>query len=75
MYREPEDIDYIKTDKALKFNIFDNARTRLFTAMNQYYALKSAIIADAKLYRVYDSASNLAFNDPPHYVSTIDLEK
>ncbi|MBW2972025.1 hypothetical protein KY359_03225 [Candidatus Woesearchaeota archaeon] len=50
-----------------------NAATRLFTMMQQYYALKVASAAGdrAKVYRETEFDTGFPFHHPTHYVSTI----
>ena len=52
----------------------DNAASRLFTATQQYYALKAGSIVGgrAKVYRESHFETGFPFHHPTHYVSTID---
>ncbi|MBN1544238.1 hypothetical protein JW898_02125 [Candidatus Woesearchaeota archaeon] len=51
-----------------------NAATRLFTATQQYYALKAASVVGerAKVYRERERETGFPFHHPTHYVSTVE---
>ncbi len=54
-----------------------NAATRLYTAMQQYYALKAASVVGerAEIYKEAHFETGFPFHHPTHYVSTIEPKK
>lgn len=58
---------------AAEYNVLENFDARVFTAMQQYYALKSAEIAGAKIYLNSEGLKGTPFHHPTHIVSTIKL--
>lgn len=67
--------DFIRNEPGTRYEGPETARTRLFSTMNQYLALKGAIDSGANVYRRDRVQEGFFFCRPTHYVSTLKPSK